>query len=171
MQVSLVACTIVHLPDAFYAGIIGGVLVLFFLVVWLYIRACVVVKKHYASNTATVVSHTAETLTGLAVVRAFNKEEKFLIANQTFQDALYETAAELVNLNHWLAIRVDLCGTALLCASVFIAVFLDDERIITDSSAGLMVSNSIQILLFLTASCTAFGDINVSNTPWSMYAH
>jgi hypothetical protein len=32
---------------------------------------------------------------------------------------------------------------------------------VSDSAAGLMVSNCFQILLFLTASVTIFGDINV----------
>jgi ABC-type multidrug transport system fused ATPase/permease subunit len=148
---------------AFYGYIIGGVMLVFFVILFFYLRYSAIVKKHFSAGTGIVVSHTAETLTGLAVVRAFGKEGQFLAINQTYQDSLYDTAVELINLNHWLAVRVDLCGIVLVCATVFVAILLDDNSVITDSSAGLLVSNSIQILLFLTASCTTFGDINVSS--------
>jgi ATP-binding cassette subfamily C (CFTR/MRP) protein 1 len=114
-----------------YAYVIGGVLLIFLGIMYFYLKYSSVIKKHYSSGTSTVVSHTAETLTGLAVVRAFGREAQFLATNQTFQDSLYETAAELINLNHWLAIRVDFCGIILVCTTVFVAVFLGKNHSMT----------------------------------------
>ena len=143
-----------------FAWIMIAVMVLFALVFYFYLKNAAIIKMHLGSATSTVVSHTAETLTGLAVVRAFNKENKFLEANQAFQDAMYQAAAELNNLNHWISIRVDMLGIILVGLCVGLAVFWKEGGV-SKSAAGLMVSNCFQILLFLTASVTIFGDINV----------
>jgi len=178
-----------------FAWIMIGILILFAIVFYFYLKNAAIIKMHLGSATSTVVSHTAETLTGLAVVRAFNKEKQFLEANQVFQDAMYQAAAELNNLNHvvrafnkekqfleanqvfqdamyqaaaelnnlnhWISIRVDMLGIILVGLCVGLAVFWKEGGV-SASAAGLMVSNCFQILLFLTASVTIFGDINVS---------
>ena len=143
-----------------FVYIMIGILILFAIVFYFYLKNAAIIKMHLGSATSTVVSHTAETLTGLAVVRAFNKEKQFLDANQAFQDAMYQAAAELNNLNHWISIRVDMLGIILVGLCVGLAVFWKEGGV-SDSAAGLMVSNCFQILLFLTASVTIFGDINV----------
>lgn len=143
-----------------FAWIMIGIFVLFTFVFYFYLKSSAIIKMHLGSATSTVVSHTAETITGLAVVRAFNKEKKFLEANQVFQDAMYQAASELNNLNHWISIRVDMLGIILVGLCVGLAVFWKESGV-SDSAAGLMVSNCFQILLFLTASVTIFGDINV----------
>jgi hypothetical protein len=74
---------------------------------------------------------------------------------------MYQAAAELNNLNHWISIRVDMLGIILVGLCVGLAVFWKEGGV-SASAAGLMVSNCFQILLFLTASVTIFGDINVS---------
>ena len=65
-----------------FAWIMIGILILFAIVFYFYLINAAIIKMHLGSSTSTVVSHTAETLTGLSVERAFNKENKFLEANQ-----------------------------------------------------------------------------------------
>ena len=73
---------------------------------------------------------------------------------------MYQSAAELNNLNHWISIRVDMLGIILVGLCVGLAVFWKEGGV-SKSAAGLMVSNCFQILLILTASAIIFGDNNV----------
>jgi ABC-type multidrug transport system fused ATPase/permease subunit len=104
-----------------------------------------------------VVAHTAETLSGIAVVRAFRMQEKFLDENLSYQTRSTVVTFSLANLYLWLAFRVDIIGSLLVEGCCLLAVFNSG---MSASTAGLIVSNSFQILLFFSLMSRYMGEVH-----------
>ncbi len=80
-------------------------------------------KKVAGESQSQVVAHTAETLSGLAVVRAFRMYDHFLTDdNLKFQSRSSVVTFFLTNLSLWLAFRVDIIGSLLVLGCCLLAV-------------------------------------------------
>jgi ATP-binding cassette subfamily C (CFTR/MRP) protein 1 len=128
-----------------------------------YCLACARIKVVLGRTASEVVAHTSESLSGLAVVRAYGAQERFQAGNLALQDRSYAAALAQVWLQLWLTFRVDLVGVLLVLATALLAVVSDSEGTAVDSAkAGLAMSNSFQILLFLSVMTATLGEIHAS---------
>jgi ATP-binding cassette subfamily C (CFTR/MRP) protein 1 len=145
-----------------YAVVVGVLFIVFIFVFMYYMRSSKAIKLAMGTGASNIVAHTAESLSGLPVVRAYNAEVRFRQNNVDFQNMYCRSALSLNDCNLWLAFRVDLIGCILVGASVFLAILSEEigGGSVTAAGAGLMVSNSLQILLFFTATLQMVGDIN-----------
>jgi ABC-type multidrug transport system fused ATPase/permease subunit len=130
-------CCLLDLP--LFLAIVGGLTVVYVYVVMLYIRTSVPLKKAAGQSVSNVVAHTSETLSGLAVVRAFRMQERFLNENIQFQSRSTVVSFCIANLSLWLAFRVDIIGSLLVLTCRLLAVA---DASMEASIAGLIVSNS-----------------------------
>jgi ABC-type multidrug transport system fused ATPase/permease subunit len=140
-----------------FLAIVAGLGVVYVYVVFLFVCASVPMKKAASESLNQVVAHTAETLSGLAVVRAFRMQDKFLVDNLEFQSRSTVSSFSLANLTLWLAFRVDVIGIGLVIGCCLLAVL---DTSIKASVAGLIVSNSFQILLFFSMMSRFMGDVH-----------
>ena len=144
-----------------FLAIVAGLGVVYVYIVHVFIRTSAPLKKAVAKSTSDVVAHTAETLSGLAVVRAFRMQEKFLDENLKYQARSTVVTFSIANLSLWLAFRVDIIGSLLVLACCLLAV-LDESM--SPSTAGLIVSNSFQILLFFSIMSRFMGEVHDNMT-------
>eukprot|EP00544_Gedaniella_sp_CCMP2646_P003026 CAMPEP_0202506972 /NCGR_PEP_ID=MMETSP1361-20130828/51477_1 /ASSEMBLY_ACC=CAM_ASM_000849 /TAXON_ID=210615 /ORGANISM="Staurosira complex sp., Strain CCMP2646" /LENGTH=1297 /DNA_ID=CAMNT_0049141063 /DNA_START=1584 /DNA_END=5477 /DNA_ORIENTATION=+ len=140
-----------------FLAIVGGLAVVYLYVVRIFIRTSVPLKKAAGESQSQVVAHTAETLSGLAVVRAFRMQDHFLTDNLKFQTRSTVVTFSLTNLSLWLAFRADIIGSLLVLGCCLLAV-LDSSM--SAAIAGVIVSNSFQILLFFSIMSRFLGEIH-----------
>jgi ATP-binding cassette, subfamily C (CFTR/MRP), member 1 len=144
-----------------FLAIVGGLAVVYITVVRRFIRSSAPMMKASGQAVGQVVSHTAETLSGLAVVRAFCQQDNFLKENLKFQSRSTVVTFSIANLSLWLAFRVDIIGSLLVLLSVLLALLSDS---IDAPTAGLVVSNSFQILLFFSIMSRFMGEVHDNMT-------
>lgn len=144
-----------------FLAIVGCLTVVYILVVNKFLRSSVPMMKASAEATGQVVAHTAETLSGLAVVRAFDQQENFLKDNLKFQSRSTVATFSIANLSLWLAWRVDIIGALLVLLCALLAMLSDS---IDAAVAGLIVSNSFQILLFFSIMSRFMGEVHDNMT-------
>ena len=140
-----------------FLAIVGGLAVVYVYIVRVFIRTSAPLKKNAAVAVSQVVAHTAETLSGIAVVRAFRMQEKFLNENLLYQSRSTVVSFSIANLALWLAFRVDIIGSLLVLGCCLLAVLNES---MTASVAGLIVSNSFQILLFFSIMSRFMGEVH-----------
>jgi len=141
----------------FFLVIVAALAVVYIYIVRVYILASVPLKKVAGQSVSQVVAHTAETLSGLAVVRAFRMQERFLYENVELQYKSTVATFSIANLSLWLAFRVDLIGALLVLGCCLLAVI---NTSIDAPIAGLIVSNSFQILLFFSIMSRTMGEVH-----------
>jgi ATP-binding cassette subfamily C (CFTR/MRP) protein 1 len=139
-------------------------IVAFFIAVFIYVFrrycfACTRIKIAVGKAADEVVAHTSETLSGLAVVRAFGAQQRFQEGNMVMQDKSCAASLAQVWLQLWLAFRLDLVGVFLVLATTLLAV-LNEDGGVSSAKAGLAMSNSFQILLFFSVMTATLGEIH-----------
>jgi ATP-binding cassette, subfamily C (CFTR/MRP), member 1 len=139
-----------------YLAVCGGLGVIYVYTVRIFVRTSEPIKFVSGTAQSAVIAHTAETLSGLAVVRAFRQQDRFITDNVVFQTRSTVLSYSLANLSLWLAYRVDIIGALLVLICALLAVLSDD---LDSSVAGLIVSNSFQILLFFSIMSRFFGEV------------
>jgi ATP-binding cassette, subfamily C (CFTR/MRP), member 1 len=140
-----------------FIAIIAVLVVVYVCVVRIYIATSLPLKKVWSQSQSEVIAHTSETLSGLAVVRAFRMQHRFLSDNLEFQSKSTVATFSLANLSLWLAYRVDIIGALLVLSCCLLAVLNDG---LDSADAGLIVSNSFQILLFFSIMSRFMGEVH-----------
>ena len=153
----IMALGIVAMNLPIFLAIVAGLTVIYVYIVRVFIRTSVPLEKAASLSLSQVVAHTSETLSGLAVVRAFRMQEHFLRDNLKFQSRSTVVTFSIANLSLWLAFRVDIIGSLLVLGCCLLAVA--DESI-DAAVAGLIVSNSFQILLFFSIMSRTMGEVH-----------
>jgi len=140
-----------------FLAIVAGLTVAYVYVVLVFIRTSVPLKKAAGQSLSQVVAHTSETQSGLAIVRAFRMEDRFLTENLKLQARSTVVTFSIANLSLWLAFRVDIIGSLLVLACCLLALL---DTSMDASTAGLIVSNSFQILLFFSIMSRTMGEVH-----------
>jgi ATP-binding cassette, subfamily C (CFTR/MRP), member 1 len=140
-----------------FLAIVAGLGVAYVYIVCVFIRSSVPLKKAAGQSLSNVIAHTSETQSGLAIVRAFRMQDRFIAQNLEFQARSTVVTFSIANLSLWLAFRVDLIGSLLVLACCLLAIL---NTSIDASDAGLIVSNSFQILLFFSIMSRTMGEVH-----------
>lgn len=151
------AIALVSFKLPIFLAITGGLALAYVYIVRIFIRASVRMLEASAEAQSQVVAHTAETLSGLAIVRAFRVQDIFLRENVKFQTRSTVVTFSIANLSLWLAFRADIIGSLLVFGCCMLAVL---DKTLTAGLAGLIVSNSFQILLFFSIMSRFLGEIH-----------
>jgi ABC-type multidrug transport system fused ATPase/permease subunit len=157
MWILVLAIALVAYNLILFLAIVAGLGVVYVYIVHVFIKSSVPVKKVSQEAISQVIAHTAETLSGLAVVRAFRQQDRFLTDNLVLQSRSTVVNFSVSNLALWLAFRVDIIGVLLVIACCILAIL--DEGLET-AQAGLLVSNSFQILLFFSIMSRTMGEVH-----------
>jgi ABC-type multidrug transport system fused ATPase/permease subunit len=140
-----------------FLGIVGALTVVYVYIVRIFIRTSVPLEHAAGEHLSHVIAHTSETLSGLAVVRAFRMQERFVSENLKFQSQSTVASFSIANLSLWLAFRVDIIGSLLVLGCCLLAVL---DTSMDAATAGLIVSNSFQILLFFSIMSRTMGEVH-----------
>jgi ABC-type multidrug transport system fused ATPase/permease subunit len=150
-----------------FLAIVGVLALAYIYIVRIFILSSARMLQASAESQSQVVAHTAETLSGLAIVHAFRVQDFFLTENVKFQTRSTVVTFSIANLSLWLAFRADIIGSLLVFGCCMLAVL---DKTLTAGLAGLIVSNSFQILLFFGIMSQFLGEIH-NNMNASEVAH
>jgi len=150
----IIVCTV--LP--YYTVVLALLISSFFIMYFLYSSTAQYLKDLSGSTNASLFSHLNESLTGLAVIRAFEKEKAF--ENRTIEriDANHKAVFNGEMLQLWLSFRLDFVSSILVFITAIFAVV--ERTSISPSAFGLAISNSFQQLVFFTWVVRGFAEIN-----------
>ena len=141
-----------------FAVIAGALLVLSAIVFRYYLIASQALKMRAGAAAAAVVTHASETSQGIVVIQAFRAEARFAAAHDVLEEASQTAGLTLELLQMWLTFRQDTIGCSLVLATCLLCV-LQESRL-PPADAGLAVSNSFQILLFLSLMFRGAADVH-----------
>lgn len=127
----------------------------FFYLQLYYIRSSKLMKTLASSTNSPIFAHVSESLQGIAVVRAFNAQNRFERDSMTLVDRNSKAVYNLDHIQLWLAFRLDTIGSLLVFATSMFCVISDD---ITPSGAGLAISSTIQKLVFFSWVVRSFSE-------------
>ena len=131
-----------------FLAVAAGLMVLAVLVFVRYLTASSVLKGRAGAASTAVAAHMAETMQGIAVVQAFRAEARYVGLIEAKLREAQVANFSLACLNLWLTVRQDVLGCLMVFGTCIMCVALENR--LSPASAGLAVSNSFQILLFLS---------------------
>lgn len=131
-----------------FLAVVGVLVILFILVCARYLAASKVFKLRAGAAASAVVAHVSETVQGIAVIQAFRAENRYSSVNGDKLLAAQTARFTMETLQLWLSVRQDLIGSLMVFGTCIMCVSL--EKSLSPAAAGLAISNSFQILLFLS---------------------
>jgi len=145
----ILATTITVSCTMYYFSIFGGVLIIVTLIMlYFYLPAATCLKSFRTKTASEVVGLVAETLEGLSVIQAFQKNDYFVATASSRSDMHHSTVFSAESLNLWLAHYCDFYGAIMVAAVACFAVGMADTY--GAGKVGLAFSNCIQLLVFYT---------------------
>ena len=115
-------------------------------ILWLYYRLQLRYRKSsreaqrlYSIARSPVLSHFKETLSGIPVVRAFEKENYFELEFKTRMATLNQVFYGMIILNRWFSIRVTLLSSAITVTVALATAWSVHEGLFLAGSAGLVM--------------------------------
>ncbi|GAA5895556.1 uncharacterized protein JCM6883_001546 [Sporobolomyces salmoneus] len=115
------------------------------------------IKRHDNTLRSFLYAWFSESLTGLATIRAFGEQERFLRGTEKFVD-IENRAYFLTSVNQrWLSIRVDTLGALLTFVVAIVAVA--ERTTISSSKTGLILSVTLAVQQALTMMVRQFAEV------------
>ncbi|KZV74002.1 hypothetical protein PENSPDRAFT_244681 [Peniophora sp. CONT] len=122
---------------------IGAILVLYALTAMFYRKSAREIKRLDAILRSSLYAHFSESLSGLSTIRAYGEEERFLQQNKELLDTENRAYYLTVVNQRWLALRLDLMGTALtFCVSM---LTLGTRTSISPAETGVAISYILSV--------------------------
>lgn len=147
---------------SFFAAIVGVLLLAFAFFFNRYMAASAAIKQLLGGSNSLLLAHVSETLQGLAVIQAYEAQGRFVADNRSRISNVHLAGGALDDLQGWLSFRMDFVASLLVLGTTLLCVGL--RASISAANAGLAVSNSFQILLFMTLMVRGAAEIH-ANIP------
>ncbi|KAL4427322.1 hypothetical protein ABPG77_003231 [Micractinium sp. CCAP 211/92] len=139
-----------------FSALAGGLFFVSGLMLTIYLPAATHLKKLRMGTAGDLVTLVAESLDGLGVIQAFNKQGYFTHVTSQRVDDAHRALFSAETLNLWLAFICDFLGAAMVLS---VACFgIGQWKDLGSSNVGLAFSQSIQMLVFYTWSIRLLAD-------------
>ena len=131
-----------------FLAVLAVLLVFFIIICVKYLKASHVLKAQAGEATSSIFAHVAESTQGASVIQAFRAEARYTLLYEKKLYVSQNARFTMETLQLWLSVRQDLIG----CLMVFLTCILcvSFEKTLPPAAAGLAISSSFQILLFLS---------------------
>ena len=111
-----------------------------------YLRTSRELKRLDSTTRSPIYGHFQETLAGLATIRAYRAEKRFVRENQSQVDVNMRAYFPSVSANRWLAVRLEFIGSLIILAAAGLAtVAVTTGRGLSAGMAGLSLSYALMI--------------------------
>ncbi|KAI8917478.1 P-loop containing nucleoside triphosphate hydrolase protein [Entophlyctis helioformis] len=115
-------------------------------------------KSREAITKPPIYAHLTATLEGLFSVRAYHAEDRFDSINLARIDANHEALFAMQCVKSFQALYLDILSSTFIYFSALLLIFARDQDGIA-SSAGLALSNALQMLVFVQWTVRMWGDV------------
>ncbi|KNE92308.1 hypothetical protein PSTG_14268 [Puccinia striiformis f. sp. tritici PST-78] len=104
------------------------------------------IKRIDAITKSPIFAMFGETLTGVATIRAFGEQGRFVTENETKVDRNQEACFASVGANRWLAVRLELIGNVMILTAASLAVTsLAASKPLDSGMVGVLMSYALSI--------------------------
>ncbi|RKP19799.1 P-loop containing nucleoside triphosphate hydrolase protein, partial [Rozella allomycis CSF55] len=138
------------------------VILIGFLIVYYSGGAELNMKNQEAITKSPIFAHITASLEGLFSIRAFQCQERFknLMSEKVDKNNKYLRAMTMIRI--WVAFWIDIFTSVAIYSIVLIIVLtVNTDATLTQARTGLLISNALQLLVFLQWSVRMLGDVRV----------
>ncbi|XP_041078301.1 ATP-binding cassette sub-family C member 3-like isoform X2 [Polyodon spathula] len=130
-----------------FAVVIVPLAIAYFLVQRFYVATSRQLKRLESVSRSPIYSHFSETITGTSVIRAYGRQDAFVLISDKKVDENQKSYYPNIVSNRWLGIRIEFIGN---CIVLFAALFSVIGRSkLTPGLVGLSVSYALQVTMSL----------------------
>lgn len=145
--ISLSTMIVIMVSTPWFILVILPLAMLYVLVQRFYVATSRQLKRLESVSRSPIYSHFSETITGSSVIRAYGRENSFIVLNDIKVDANQKTYYPGIVSNRWLGIRIEFIGN---CIVLFAALFAVIGRAHLNAGiVGLSVSYALQVTMSL----------------------
>ncbi|XP_078081989.1 ATP-binding cassette sub-family C member 3 isoform X2 [Mustelus asterias] len=145
--VSISTIIVVTASTPWFTLLIVPLAFVYFLVQRFYVATSRQLKRLESVSRSPIYSHFSETITGCSVIRAYGRENCFILMNDNKVDANQKSYYPGIVSNRWLGIRIEFIGN---CIVLFAALFAVIGRShLNPGIVGLSVSYALQVTMSL----------------------
>ncbi|KRZ56418.1 Multidrug resistance-associated protein 1 [Trichinella nativa] len=152
---------VILISTPIFAAVIVPIAILYYFLQKIYIRSSRQLKRIESVTRSPVYSHFQESLTGAAVIRAFQVQERFIFESQRRLDENQTSFYQNEVSNRWLAVRLELIGNFLVLMAAIFAVISREDKI-SAGIVGLSVSYALQITQSMNYAVRMTGDLETN---------
>lgn len=134
---------VVMLTTPFFALVCIPLFVIYAVVQRFYIATSRQLKRLESVNRSPIFSHFGETVTGVASIRAYNKQDQFITESENKVDNNNVAYYPTIVINRWLAFRVEFMSNLIVFFASVFAVLNRDT--LSPGSVGLSISYALSI--------------------------
>jgi ABC-type multidrug transport system fused ATPase/permease subunit len=129
-------------------------------------------KNHEAVSKSPIFAHLTATLEGLFSVRAFQVQDRFITLHMEKFDNNSKYMIGMTMVRMWVAFIMDLFTSILIFAvALIITMTASKDPSLTPARTGLLISNILQLLVFLQWTVRMFGETRVRMTSVQQLAY
>ncbi|KAF2115068.1 multidrug resistance-associated protein 1 [Lophiotrema nucula] len=111
-----------------------------------YLRTSRELKRLDSTSRSPIYAHFQESLSGMSTIRAYHQQKRFELENEWRVDANLRAYYPSVSANRWLAVRLELIGSAIILASASFAIIsVANHSNLSAGMVGLAMSYALQI--------------------------
>ncbi|XP_078385226.1 ATP-binding cassette sub-family C member 3 [Cetorhinus maximus] len=145
--VSLSTMIVVTASTPWFTLLIVPLAIVYFLVQRFYVATSRQLKRLESISRSPIYSHFSETITGSSVIRAYGRQNSFILMNDNKVDTNQKSYYPGIASNRWLGIRIEFIGN---CIVLFAALFAVIGRAhLNPGIVGLSVSYALQVTMSL----------------------
>ncbi|XP_003374070.1 putative multi drug resistance-associated protein [Trichinella spiralis] len=152
---------VILISTPIFAAVIVPIAILYYFLQKIYIRSSRQLKRIESVTRSPVYSHFQESLTGAAVIRAFQVQERFILESERRLDENQTSFYQNEVSNRWLAVRLELIGNFLVLMAAIFAVISREDKI-SAGIVGLSVSYALQITQSMNYAVRMTGDLETN---------
>ncbi|CDW59347.1 multidrug resistance associated protein 1 [Trichuris trichiura] len=152
---------VILISTPLFAAVFLPVLVLYYAVQRTYILSARQLKRIESVTRSPVYSHFQETLVGVAVIRAYQAEERFIRESERRLDENQMPYYENVISHRWLAVRLETLGNVLVLAASLFAILGRDSGL-SPGIVGLSISYALQLTQALNHSVRMMSELETN---------
>ncbi len=116
-------------------------------------------------------AHYKETLHGLAVIRSFEQQDKFLHMFQEKVETSVRMFLGLVLVNRWFSVRVPILSALVTLSTALGVLFLAQKSLLNPGMAGLILTYTLDFSSLLNWSVRAFSELESRLTAVERLSH
>lgn len=162
---SFILCIVIY---HYFAAALGPLLFMFYLFALYYRASAREIKRIDSTLRSHVFAQFGETLTGLATVRAYGVQDRFIKQNLANLDRNNGAYLLTITNQRWLGLRLDLTGNLLIFVVAILAV--TSRFNVNPSTTGLVLSYTMQVIGMIGWMVRQFAEVeNNMNATERLY--
>jgi len=150
-------------------GVFGGALIIGALILFFQGNVETKLRNQDAISKSSIFSHLTATLEGLFSIRAYECEQRFIDIFNAKVDDNHKYMFGMMEVKCWLAFYIDLLTSIMIYLTIVCVIELMGEY--PASTSGLVISNVLQLLVFLQWALRMFSEVKEKLTSVRQLAY